>query len=123
MIKASCLFAALVLTGCVGSTSEDIRAQPVQTFKSHKQSDEVVQCLGDKMNYLRDGRLQVTPLISSSSTEFLVGASQMLEQHYYQRIVVKTEVDKSSIISLQSSDSYFRPLTKDKAQQIIQSCI
>jgi len=49
MIKATCLLAALLLTGCAVTPSEMRDAKPYATFVSNKSADTLSRCIANNM--------------------------------------------------------------------------
>ncbi|ERT11400.1 hypothetical protein [Photorhabdus temperata] len=116
------LVCLMLMSGCVGVASKDIRSVRHEVFFSDKSPDNFRYCLTDNLDNLRDGRMLIEPVLNSKSVEILIGGQQLLKMRYYHRVVISEDRGKTKV-SIQSLDDYYRPLTKNELKAMAENCL
>ncbi|MDE1476511.1 hypothetical protein KKI93_17055 [Xenorhabdus bovienii] len=116
------LICLMLMSGCVGITSKDIRSVRHEVFFSDKSPDDFKYCLIDNLDHLRGDRMLIEPVLNSKSVEILIGALQLSNMRYYHRVIISDNGGKTRV-SIQSLDDYYRPLTKNELREMAKNCL
>ncbi|MBD2812205.1 hypothetical protein ID853_15235 [Xenorhabdus sp. Vera] len=122
MKKFVSLICLILISGCVGVASKDIRNVRHEVFFSNKSPDDFKYCLFDDLDHLRGDRMLIEPVLNSKAVEILIGAVQLLKMRYYHRIIISDDEGRTKV-SIQSTDDYYHPLPKNKLREMVEVCL
>ncbi|QOK96589.1 hypothetical protein HF909_09160 [Ralstonia pseudosolanacearum] len=109
--------ASLVLTGCVGMTQRDIRAQAVEVRQTSVPASRVLECFKVELNDL--ARTVAYP--QESKVEVSIGAEQAGDYRLYYLVGIQPG-GEATVLSIRQTGRTFVPLPPQKFGALLDRC-